>query len=211
VAFNDKDESISKAREYTINWDNDKKANVKGEKNITQKVKIPTATPSPKTVIPSIFNVVKPTALQPAPESDQSPLSNYDKETGQDRSLHRKIDALTSEIQDLKLHLKTGKQVPTTSSTPLAAVDGKCVQKISQILLKWPEIKNIIDLVNMCDHIRFFAGDEIDGVFSVVRCETCYKFLLSKRAGATRMSKPDAIAKKGLGGYVNRDIFSNLF
>ena len=45
------------------------------------------------------------------------------------------------------------KEVTTTGSTLLAAVDGKCVQKISQVLIKWPEIKNIIDLVNICDHI----------------------------------------------------------
>ena len=132
--------------------------------------------------MPSIFSAIKPTALESAPETDQSSLSNDDRETSQDKSLHLKIDMLTSEIRSLKLQFKSGKEVTTTSSIPLAAVDGKCVQKISQVLLRWPEIKNIIDLVNICDQIRFFAGDEIDGVLSVVRCETCYKFLLSKRS-----------------------------
>ena len=99
--------------------------------------------------MPSIFNAIKSTSLESAPETDQSSLSNDDRETSQDKSLHHKIDMLTSEIRNLKPHLKSGKEVTTTGSAPLAAVDGKCVQKISQVLIKWPEIKSIIDLVNI--------------------------------------------------------------
>ena len=200
MPFNDKNEKISKAREYATKWDNNKKANVKVEKSTTQQVKIPAATLSSKDVVPSIFSAIKSTSLESARETDQPSFSNDDRETSQDKPLHHKIDMLTSEVRNLKLHLKSGKEVTTTGSTSLAAVDGKCVQKISQVLIKWPEIKNIIDLVNICDHIRFFAGDEIDGVLSLVRCETCYKFLLSKRASGYGISKPDTIAKKGLGG-----------
>ena len=77
------------------------------------------------------------------------------------------------------------------------------VSRKSQVLIKWPEIKNIIDLVNICDHIWFFAGDEIDGVLSVVRCETCYKFLLSEKASGNGISNQTQSQRRDLEGELN--------
>ena len=79
IPFNDKNEKISKAREYATKWDNNKKANVKEKKSTTQQVKVPAATlSSKKDVVPSIFNAMKSTSLESAPETDQSSLSNDD-------------------------------------------------------------------------------------------------------------------------------------
>ena len=75
-----------------------KKENIKEKKRTTQQVKIPAATLSSKDVVPSIFNVIKPTSLESAPETDQSSLSNDDRETSQDKLLHHKLDMLTLEI-----------------------------------------------------------------------------------------------------------------
>ena len=69
-------------------------------------------------------------------------------------------------------------------------------------MLKWPDAKNVIDLTNVCQHLRFFGGDAERGVLAVVRCETCYDFLVSKRTGGTASltANPGTVAKKGLDG-----------
>ena len=45
------------------------------------------------------------------------------------------------------------------------------------MLVHWPEVKNVVDLVEVCKHMRFFPGDAEKGILSVPRCETCFKFI----------------------------------
>ena len=67
------------------------------------------------------------------------------------------------------------------------------------MLVRWPEIKNVLDLVAVCKHVRFFSGDAEKGVLSVLRCETCFNFIQSKKGNTTSLD-PAAVARKGLGG-----------
>ncbi|CAB3986892.1 Hypothetical predicted protein [Paramuricea clavata] len=87
--------------------------------------------------------------------------------------------------------------------TPLSAIGAKCSHEVSELLLKWPDIKNIIDLVNCCRHIHFFLGDVTKGVLSVIRYETCYQYLEYNKNGIHGFinTKPEQVAKKGLGGH----------
>ena len=62
-----------------------------------------------------------------------------------------------------------------------------------------PDAKNVIDLNSICEHLRFFGGEAKKGFLAVLRCETCYKFMMSKRP-ASLTANPMTVAKKGLGG-----------
>ena len=112
-------------------------------------------------------------------------------------SLHSKLDILIEEFRNFKV---TSKKSTDTTNTPLSAIDGNCTKEISKLLLQWPDFRNILDLVSGCSHLRFFAGDEEQGVISVLRCETCYRYLANRKAGFSHAANPEVIAKKGLGG-----------
>ena len=115
MPFDDKDETVLKARDYAMKWDNGLKDEKIGEKKIQQKRQptIPKESIS-KTVVPSIFNAptptIKSTSHKSLFESNQSSLPHDDGGTATDKLLHQKIDTLTTEFRDLKLHLKS---VPT--------------------------------------------------------------------------------------------------
>lgn len=106
---------------------------------------------------PAIFYVSKAaqhTVTKPLPAVDS--LSVLE-ENSKDNLLHSKIDTLISKSRDFKPHSKKSKDI---TSTPLSAIDGKYAKEVSKLLLKWPDVKNVIDLVDAYSHIRFFAGDE---------------------------------------------------
>ena len=115
-----------------------------------------------------------------------------------DSSLHAKVDKLLSEIKVLREQSSTKIKDPAFPS-PFPAIDTKCPKDVAELMLKWPDAKNLINLTSICSHSRFFSGDVENGVLSVLRCETCYNFLFSKRT-ATLTANPVTVAKKGLGG-----------
>jgi hypothetical protein len=132
------------------------------------------------------------------PIDDQSHVAHKENEIDQDSLLHKKIDTLVSEFREFRLQSKCEKDAVTNH--PLWAAHPKCASEVSELLLKWPEIKNVIDIVNSTSHIRFFAGNEKEGALSVIRCETCCRYLLERKNGHTRaQTTPTVIAKKGLG------------
>ncbi|CAB3987113.1 Hypothetical predicted protein [Paramuricea clavata] len=63
------------------------------------------------------------------------------------------------------------------------------------------KVKNILDLTELCKNIRFFPGDIDQGVLSVIRCETCFNYLKSKRIKPSDKLSLAQVAKKGIGGY----------
>ena len=83
--------------------------------------------------------------------------------------------------------------------TPLSCISSTSAEEIANILVHWPAVKNVLDLIEVCKHMRFFSGDAEKGVFSVLRCETCFKFIQSKKGNKTSLD-PAAVAQKGLGG-----------
>ena len=50
-------------------------------------------------------------------------------------------------IGEFKLQLGSKTKVKETGQHPLAAVDAKCLAETTELLLHWPEVKNIVDLV----------------------------------------------------------------
>ncbi len=118
-----------------------------------------------------------------------------------DELLHSKIDSLIGEFKELKLHLTSTAKIKETFPKSLTAVDSKCLAETTELLLHWPEVKNILDLVQVCKHVNFFSGNAKEGILSVVRCETCFFYLKNvKKNSASQVSNPMAVAKKGLGG-----------
>ncbi len=116
-----------------------------------------------------------------------------------DASLHAKIDMLIQEFKTFKLN-STANSVKGGTSTTSSAIDSKSAGEMAELLLHWPEVKNIIDLVQLCKHIRFFSGDLEQGVLSVLRCDTCFNYIKSKRPTKSHTASPADVAKKGLGG-----------
>lgn len=135
------------------------------------------------------------TTSEPIVINDQSRVSHKENESDQHSLLHANIDALVSEFREFRLQSKREKD--TTTNHPLWAAHPKCANEVSELLLKWAEIKNVIDIVNSSSHIRFFAGNEKEGVLSVIRCETCCRYLLDRSSHT--QTNPAIIAKKGLG------------
>lgn len=111
-------------------------------------------------------------------------------------SLHSKIDTLMKEVKELKLQVNCKKPGPS----PLMAVDRISHEETALLLLHWPEVQNILDLVRVCKHVQFFSGDAEHGELSVLRCETCYQYLKKFEGSSSLASSPMAIARKGLGG-----------
>lgn len=120
-------------------------------------------------------------------------------EVTRDSALHSKIDNLIDEFKDFKIRSNESRK--ESQHNPLSAVDGKVYEETAQLLLKWPDTKNILDLVSVCKHIKFFSGDEENGILSVVRCETCYNYIKNYKLKrpSLKLSAMDA-AKKGIGG-----------
>ncbi len=73
-----------------------------------------------------------------------------------DELLHSKIDSLIGEFKELKLHVTSTAKIKETCPKSLTAVDSKCLAKTTEVLLLWPEVKNILDLVQLCKHVNFF-------------------------------------------------------
>ena len=154
----------------------------------------------PETVVPTMFSLQKNARMENSMTTSEpivmSDASHKENESDQHTLLHTKIDALISEFREFRLQSKCEKN--TTTNHHLWAAHPKCASEISELLLKWPEIKNVIDIVNSSSHIRFFAGNEKEGVLSVIWCETCCRFLLDRKSSHTQTT-PAIIAKKGLG------------
>jgi hypothetical protein len=117
-----------------------------------------------------------------------------------DVSLHAKVDMLIQEFKAFKLNSTANSAKGGGTSTILSAIDSKSAGEMAELLLHWPEVKNIIDLVQLCKHIRFFSGDQEQRVLSVLRCDTCFNYIRSKRPTKSHTSSPADVAKKGLGG-----------
>ena len=158
---------------------------------------------APKPVVPTMFSLQKNARIENSKTTseqivinDQSRASHKENESDQHSLLHQKIDALASEFREFRIQSTCEKS--TTTNHPLWAAHPKCASEVSELLLKWPEIKNVIDIVNSSSNIRFFAGNEKEGVLSVLRCETCCRYLLDRKSSHTQTT-PAIIAKKGLG------------
>ena len=114
-------------------------------------------------------------------------------------SLHAKVDTLIHEFKEFKI--KSLENQKDTRPNPLLAVDGKSAEETAELLLQWPDVKNILDLVRVCKHIQFFSGNEEQGILSVIRCETCFDYIKKyKLRGSTMKVTAMDAAKKGLGG-----------
>ena len=114
-------------------------------------------------------------------------------------TLLSKVDTLIKEFREFKVSpsVKNGNQ---PSSSSLSSIDKKASGDVAEIVLHWPEVKNILDLTELCKNIRFFPGDIDQGVLSVIRCETCFNYLKSKRIKPSDKISPAQVAKKGIGG-----------
>ena len=111
-------------------------------------------------------------------------------------TLLSKVDKLIKELREFKVSpsVKNGNQ---PSSSSLSSIDKKASGDVAEIVLHWPEMKNILDLTELCKNIRFFPGDIDQGV---IRCETCFNYLKSKRIKPSDKLPPAQVAKKGIGG-----------
>ena len=157
-----------------------------------------------KRAAPTIEPVVVP-PKKPSLEKVQSVLSfdneNVPEQKQTDVSLHSKIDSLIGKFKELELQLGSKTKVKETGQHPLAAVDAKCLAETTELLLHWPEVKSIVDLVQVCKHVNFFSGNAEEGILSVVQCETCFFYVKNaKKNSASQLTNPMAITRKGLGG-----------
>ena len=64
-----------------------------------------------------------------------------------DASLHSKIDTLISEFKDFKVSFKSASQAKESQCTPLSSINSTSAEEITNMLVHWPEIKNVLDLV----------------------------------------------------------------
>ena len=131
--------------------------------------------------------------------NSRTTIINENANQSNDMSLHSKIDTLISEFKDLKVSFKSAAQAKESQCTPLSSINSKSAEEVSNMLVRWPEINNVLNLVAVCKHVRFFSGDTEKGVLSVLRCETCFNFIQSKKENTTLLD-PAAVAWKGLGG-----------
>ena len=157
-----------------------------------------------KRAAPTIEPVVVP-PKKPSLEKVQSVLSfdnqNVPEQKQTDVSLHSKIDSLIGEFKELKLQLGSKTKVKETGQHPLATVDAKCLAETTELLLHWPEVKNIVDLVQLCKHVNFFSGNAEEGILSVVRCETCFFYLKNaKKNSASQLTTQWLLQEKDLVG-----------
>ena len=212
-SFYDKDEIVAKARDCLLKLEKEeeKKKNKGGGKQDTElapKVSIkslsdrlPSQSESSESA-PSepIASRLQTSLLDTLVRREENNDSTDADDFVRDSSLHAKVDTLLVELKALKLKDQTStKKNDPSFPSPLAAVDSKCHKEVADLMLKWPHAKNLIDLTNICQQLRFFGGDAEKGVLAILRYETCYNFLLSKRT-ASLTTNPVAVAKKGLCG-----------
>ena len=176
--FNDKDELVSKARETFHKWFKEKnnsmasslkKSTRMKNANVKKTALAEEEQSAPKPVVHTMFSLQKNARIENSKTTseqiiinDQSRASHKENESDQHSLLHQKIDALVSEFREFRIQSMCEKN--TTTNHPLWAAHPKCASEVSELLLKWPEIKNVIDIVNSSSHIRFFAGNEKEGV-----------------------------------------------
>ena len=214
-SYNDVSEMVKCARQYIENKTPEAKANEKNNGKSgpssqsgtslpkTPVISTPLTTPTtlpPKVLIPPIrssSNLVQST-IQSTTQVHSNSSSPHKKDLSM-QSLHDKMDLLTKDFEEFKLNASTKNANQSTSSN-LLSIGSKAAGEVAKILLQWPEIKNILDLVKMCSDIRFYAGDISEGMHSVIRCETCFNFLRSKASKLKAIVSPADVAKKGLGG-----------
>ena len=111
-------------------------------------------------------------------------------------TLLSKVDKLIKEFRELKVN----PSVKNVNQPSLLLSIGKKASGDVEIVSQSPEVKNILDLTRLCKNIRFFPGDVDQGDLSVIRCETCFNYLKSKRIKPSDKSSPAQVAKKGIGG-----------
>ena len=211
-------ETVKKAREYIENQPGNGTFNDKSQSKKDTACSSSGAEASPLTVNDSpVLEPSKSTSktgyttsssLQNGSNLIQSTLFAHSKTSCKDKdlsnasstmqSLHDKVDTLINDFKEFRL-----KSSPNFVhfNTSLAAIDGKLANEVAYMLLHWTDVKNILDLVQLCKNIRFFTGDANQGACSVLRCETCFNFIMSKRPKSSKMQSPSEVAKRGLGGY----------
>ena len=204
-SFYDKGEEVSKARECILFADKEEEKK-KISRQDSEEATAPTLPSSSssftsrlessKELVPARSEPLQVTLLDTFGGMEDSAVNLAN--NAKDISLHAKMDTLLSELKSLKEQMST-KKTDQSLTSPLAAVDRKCQNEVAELMLKWPDAKNSIDLTNICEHLRFFGGDAEKGVLAVLRCETCYNFMMSKRP-ASLTANPVTVAKKGLGG-----------
>ena len=94
--------------------------------------------------------------------------------------------------------MKSATEVKKAGPHLLMAADAKCMEETTNLLLSWPNVKNILDLVQVCKHMQLFYGDKEQEQLSVLRCETCYQY--KNKAKSSLPSNPVNTAKKGVAG-----------
>ena len=121
---------------------------------------------TPKTRTPQ--KIQKTISFKACNSEKESPSVIKDSEITCDSALHAKVDGLINEFKEFKIRSHESRK--ESQQNPLLAVNGKVYEETAQLLLNWPDIKNILNLVSECKHIKFFSGDEENGILSVVRC-----------------------------------------
>lgn len=111
-------------------------------------------------------------------------------------TMEGKIDFLVQGFKELQQSIEKDRH----HLTPLSALEGNNDEEIAEMLSKWQDVKNIINLVDVCSHLRFYAGDAEQNVLSVLRCETCYTYLTRQKTPSLQTFSTVSAAKKGLSG-----------
>ena len=210
--FYDNDESVKKARKCLEELQEQSSMKQSSAKSSTKQSSTVASTPRLQSRIlpdvPSnappvphksdIAGLSKPLMQATLTRNCRTTIINENANQSNDMSLHSKIDTLISEFKDLKVSFKSAAQAKESHCTPLSSINSKSAE-VTNMLVRWPEIKNVVDLVAVCKHVRFFSGDAEKGVLSVLRCETCFNFIQSKKGNTTSLD-PAAVAWKRLGG-----------
>ena len=71
----------------------------------------------------------------------ESPSAIKDSEITCDSALHATVDSLINEFKEFKIRSCESRK--ESQQNPLFAVNGKVYEKTAQLLLNWPDVKNI--------------------------------------------------------------------
>ena len=211
--FYDNDESVQKARkcleelqEQSLMKQSSAKRSTKQSSTVASTPRLQSRilpdVPSNAPLVPhksDIAGLSKPLMQATLTRNSRTTIINENANQSNDMSLHSKIDTLISEFKDLKVSFKSAAQAKESQCTPLSSINSRSAEEVTNMLVRWPEIKSVLDLVAVCKHVRFFSGDAEKGVLSVLHCETCFNFIQSKKGNTTSLDPP-AVARKGLGG-----------
>lgn len=115
--------------------------------------------------------------------------------------INKRLDVLTSAVEQLKSFASTrGK---THELGPLLAIGQKNFEEALPVINQWSCIENIGKLLDLFPAIRFYTSN-IDSQISVLRCDTCYRYLTKDPFSTQKVKDAIGTAKKGVGRFVTR-------